>query len=215
MHVLRDGIHANLPYQPAKVLQRWVPYQISQFKSRYYLKDNDDLEILDQYNSEIRGFRNYYAIANNSAHANAFGYITTESLFKTYATKYCSSKKKEMNKHRIGKNFGIQFETKNGTKTRLLYNEGFSRKKTLGSLTVDQIPKTAKYSSKTSLIDRLKAKRCELCGKGDCEIEMHHVRKLKDLSGKSYWEAFMIARRRKTLALCKDCHGKLHLGKLN
>ena len=47
--------------------ENWYP------KSRYYLKDNDDLEILDQYNSEIRGFRNYYRIANNSAHAGSFG----------------------------------------------------------------------------------------------------------------------------------------------
>ena len=28
-------------------------------KARYALVDNDDLEILSQYNSEIRGFRNY------------------------------------------------------------------------------------------------------------------------------------------------------------
>lgn len=33
-------------------------------KARYYLKNNDDLEILEQYNSEIRGFRNYYSLAN-------------------------------------------------------------------------------------------------------------------------------------------------------
>ena len=189
-------------------------------KARYYLKDNDDLEILDQYNSEIRGFRNYYAIANNSAHANSFGYIMTESLFKTYATKYSAAKKrssmrKEMSKRRIGKDFGVQFETKSGTKTRLLYNEGFARKRMPFNSEIDRIPLTAKYASRTSLIDRLKAKRCEFCGKEDCEIEIHHVRKLKDLSGKSFWEAFMIARRRKTLALCQDCHDKLHSGKLN
>ncbi|MFW6677065.1 hypothetical protein ACOAOT_05335 [Lacrimispora sp. AGF001] len=38
---------------------------------------------------------------------------------------------------------------------------------------------------------------------------------LKDLKGKSYWERFMIARNRKTLALCIDCHEQLHNGKLN
>ena len=47
---------------------------------------------------------------------------------------------------------------------------------------IDRIPLTAKYASRTSLIDRLKAKQCEFCGKEDCEIEIHHVRKLKDLS---------------------------------
>ena len=49
----------------------------------------------------------------------------------------------------------------------------------------------------------------------DVDIEMHHVRKLKDLKGKRYWEKFMIARNRKTLALCKKCHYNLHNGKLN
>lgn len=111
-------------------------------KVRYYLKDNDGLEILDQYNSEIRSFRNYYRIANNAAFASSFGY-------------------------------------------------------------------------KTSLMARLSAGQCEVCGKTDCEIEIHHVRKLKDLKGKSDWERFMIVRNRKTLALCLDCHEKLHSGKLN
>lgn len=54
-------------------------------KSRPYLKDNDDLEILDHYNREIRGFRNYYRIANNSAFAGSFGYIMQYSMFKTFA----------------------------------------------------------------------------------------------------------------------------------
>ena len=64
-------------------------------------------------------------------------------------------------------------------------------------------------------MDRLAARQCELCGKTDVDIEMHHVRKLKDLKGKHEWERFMIARKRKTLALCVDCHRKLHNGKLN
>ena len=64
-------------------------------------------------------------------------------------------------------------------------------------------------------MDRLAAWQCELCGKTDVDIEMHHVRKLKNLKGKRYWEKFMIARNRKTLALCKKCHYNLHNGKLN
>lgn len=184
-------------------------------KSRYFIKDNDDLEILDQYNSEIRGLRNYYAIANNSAILNSFGYIMCQSLFKTYGTKYRCSMKKAMDKFRIGSDFGIKFTAKGKSKVRLFYNEGFARKIMNKSAKVDIIPNTVKYASKTSLIDRLKAEKCELCGKTDCAVEIHHVRKLKDLSGKSYWEKFMIARNRKTLALCEDCHEKLHSGKLN
>lgn len=185
-------------------------------KARYYLKDNDDLEILDQYNSEIRGFRNYYRIANNAAHASSFGYIMQYSMFKTFATKYRTTMRRMIGKLRTGKNFGVRFTDKKGkTKTRLFYNESFARKPLQKNAVVDVIPKTVMYSSKTSLMARLSAGQCELCGETDCEIEIHHVRKLKDLKGKSYWERFMIARNRKTLALCLDCHEKLHSGKLN
>lgn len=190
--------------------ENWAP------KARYYLKDNDDLEILDQYNSEIRGFRNYYRIANNSSHASSFGYIMQYSMFKTFAAKYRTSMSKVIRRLRIGKHFGVNFTDKKGKKkTRLFYKDGFARMPAQTFGTVDRIPSTVMYSSKTSLMDRLSARQCELCGKTDVDIEMHHVRKLKDLKGKSYWERFMIARNRKTLALCADCHRKLHNGKLN
>ena len=185
-------------------------------KARYFLKDNDDLEILDQYNSEIRGFRNYYRIANNSATAGSFGYIMQYSMFKTFATKYRTSMRKAIGKLRIGKNFGVRFtDIKGRNKTRLFYHDGFARQPALRNGAVDNIPNTVKHSAKTSLMKRLSAGQCELCGKTDCEIEIHHVRKLKDLKGKSYWERFMIARNRKTLALCTDCHRNLHAGKLD
>ena len=185
-------------------------------KARYYLKDNDDLEILDQYNSEIRGFFNYYRIANNAAHASTFGYIMQYSMFKTFATKYRVSMRTMISKLRIGKDFGVHFTDKRGKrKTRLFYHDGFARKPVIKTAGVDVVPNTVKYSSKTSMMDRLAAGQCELCGKTGVSIEMHHVRKLKDLKGKSYWERFMIARNRKTLALCVDCHNKLHNGKLN
>ena len=88
---------------------------------------------------------------------------------------------------------------------KLFYKDGFARKPGQKSAMIDAIPNTVMYSSKTSLMDRLSARQCELCGRTDMDIEMHHVRKLKDLKGKSYWERFMIARNRKTLALCAVC----------
>lgn len=96
---------------------------------------------------------------------------------------------------RIGKDFGVRFTNKKGkAKTRLFYNEGFARKATQKTAAVDVVPNTVRYSSRTSLMDRLSAGQCEFCGKTDCEIEIQHVRKLKDLKGISYWERFMSAR---------------------
>lgn len=184
--------------------------------ARYSLKNNDDLEILDKYNTEIRGFYNFYSIANNSSVINSFKYIMEYSMYKTYATKYRTNKRKIIKKFHIGKEFGIRYKVKSGReKVRLFYNEGFKRKKTAGIANVDNLPDCKFHLGSTSLIDRLKSNKCEMCGAENMPIEIHHVRKLKDLKGKKYWERFMIARNRKTIALCRDCHIKLHHGLLD
>lgn len=59
--------------------EQWIP------KHRSELINNDDLEILDSYNAEIRGFYNYYSIANNASELNTFHYIMQYSMYKTFA----------------------------------------------------------------------------------------------------------------------------------
>ena len=41
------------------------------------------------------------------------------------------------------------------------------------------------------------------------DIRMHHVKKLKDLKPDSEWDRVMLAKRRKTLAVCPDCFAKI------
>ncbi len=80
---------------------------------------------------------------------------------------------------------------------------------------VDLIPKTFVYSSGTELRKRYNAQQCEYCGKQQGYFEVHHVRKLSDIKdGKEAWQRLMIARHRKTLVLCVECHDQLHAGKL-
>ena len=81
----------------------------------------------------------------------------------------------------------------------------------------DRIPELSLryWHTSNSLESRLKAKRCEYCGTTDSmRYEIHHVNKLRNLQGKAMWERLMIARRRKTLVLCEECHHKLHHGRL-
>lgn len=184
--------------------------------SRGYMIAFDDLEIISQYNAEIRGFYNYYSIANNSHIINSFYYIMRYSMYSTYASKHRSSINKLMNKHRKNGVFSIPYTDRKGNiKYRSLYNEGFKRKMVTGNLLIDNLPMTVTITGgRNSLKDRLMAKTCEYCGAND-EIEMHHVRKLKDLKGKTNWEKQMIGRRRKTLAVCISCHEKLHAGTLD
>ena len=195
-------------YQNGKEI--WKPQAI------YRLKDCDDLEILDWYNSKIRGFYNYYCIANNSSLINSYKYILEYSMYKTYGTKYRTSMHKIINKFRYGKDFAVKFVNSKGVEcVRVFYNQGFKRQEKAFYPNEDEIQCDIKYFSSTSLIDRLKAGKCEICGRTDTPIEIHHVHRLKDLQGKSFWETLMIARQRKTLALCRECHKKLHCGKLD
>lgn len=176
---------------------------------------NDDIEILTQYNAEIRGLYNYYRLANNASILNTFGYIMKMSMFKTFAAKY-QSKVSKIRKKYGRKNFGVKYVTKAGEKTVFFYNDGFHKDRTnIRTDEVDLIPKLYGNTTRTSLMARLKACRCEWCGAENVELEIHHVRKLKDLQGKKAWEKRMIARKRKTMALCKACHAKLHAGKLD
>ncbi|KAB2486552.1 hypothetical protein, partial [Bacillus sp. 196mf] len=55
----------------------------------------------------------------------------------------------------------------------------------------------------------------EWCKAEEGSMEVHHVRKLKNLKGKKKWERQMIARNRKTMILCRKCHRDLHNGKLD
>ena len=176
---------------------------------------NDDLEILDSYNREIVGFYNYYSIANNCAHAlNSFSYIMEYSMYKTFAGKYKCRTRKINKKYRKNGRFIVKHMTKAGVKERYFYDGGFKRKKPSYKSECDIMPRTIYTAGRTSLIERLKARECELCGATD-DLVMHHVRKLKNLQGKESWERHMIARKRKTIAVCRSCHKKIHDGKID
>ena len=176
---------------------------------------NDDLEILDSYNREIVGFYNYYSIANNCAHAlNNFSYIMEYSMYKTFAGKYKCRTREVNKKYRKNGRFTIKHMTKTGVKERYFYNGGFKRKKPTYKSECDTMPRTIYTAGRTSLVERLKARECELCEATD-DLVMHHVRKLKNLQGKESWERHMIARKRKTIAVCRSCHKKIHDGKID
>ncbi|MFI3164634.1 MAG: reverse transcriptase domain-containing protein [Rikenellaceae bacterium] len=189
--------------------EQWKP------KTRPMLSMNEDLEILSQYNQEIRGLHNYYSIAVNCSILHQFKYIMEYSMYKTFAQKYRTKVPKICEKYKRNGIFTVIYQTKSGKfKERTFYNESFTRQDSVSMSNVDVVPNIAMYNTTTSLIDRLQSEKCELCGsKG--ELVMHHVRKLGELKGKTKWEKHMIARRRKTVAVCKSCHQRIHAGTLD
>lgn len=176
----------------------------------------DDLEILNQYNAEIRGLYNYYRLANNVSVLNNFYYVMRYSMFKTFAGKYRTRISRIIRKYRQGKDFVVEYPKKNGKVGKVLfYNNGFRRDTKVESGNPDIVARIFENYGRNSLIKRLQANRCEWCGAENVPLETHHIRKLKDLSGRKQWEIAMIGRKRKTMALCIDCHDKLHAGKLD
>lgn len=179
------------------------------------LRNLDDLEILNQYNAEIRGLYNYYRIAHNATVLNNFLYVMKYSMYKTFAGKYRTSMRKIIRKYTKNRDFVITYQGKSDEKSVVFYNQGMRRDTHVSTTDPDIIGRARENRNYTSLVQRLRGRQCEWCGATDVEIEIHHVKKLKDLSGKAEWERHMIARRRKTMALCHNCHVKLHAGKLD
>lgn len=176
----------------------------------------DDLEILNQYNAEIRGLYNYYRLANNVSVLNNFYYVMRYSMLKTFAGKYRTRISRIIRKYRKGKDFAVEYLQKNGKVGQtLFYNKGFCRDTKVGRENPDIVARAVENYGSNSLIKRLKANKCEWCGAENVPLEMHHIRKLKDLKGRKQWEIAMIGRKRKTMALCVSCHDKLHAGKLD
>jgi hypothetical protein len=67
---------------------------------------------------------------------------------------------------------------------------------------------------RSEIVERRLNDTCEVCG-GQERIEMHHIRKLADLNKqgrreKPLWMKIMIARKRKSIPLCRTCHDDIH-----
>jgi group II intron reverse transcriptase/maturase len=178
--------------------------------SRRALLRCTEFEIVSAYNSELRGLCNYYSIASNFVRLNYFAYLMEYSCLKTIANKHKSTTKKIVDKYRAGKDgWCVPYETKAGEKQ--LYFAKYTDCKKPATFN-DTISKAAiiASNSRNTFESRLKAKICELCGNTDMKLVMHHVNKVKNLKGKEQWEQIMIAKNRKTMAVCEDCHTKIH-----
>lgn len=172
-----------------------------------------DLEIMMVYNTEVRGICNYYALASNFNKLNYFAYLMEYSCLMTLASKHKSSVRKIRALLKDGKGgWGICYKTQMGEKW--MYFAKYADCKASPKFR-DEIPHAVPMTirSRNSFESRLLAKKCEFCGKQDSEsYEIHHVHRLKDVKGKTMLEQVMLARKRKTIVLCVECHRALHQG---
>lgn len=170
-----------------------------------------DLEIVSAYDAELRGICNFYYLAGNFYKLHYMSYLMEYSCLKTLAFKHRSTIGKIKEKFSDEKGgCCIPYETKKGMKYLYLSKHSDCAKGKEASDTIPGMTMIHKHTRST-LESRLKAKTCELCGCTESrQFEIHHVNKLKNLKGKEPWEVMMIAKRRKTMVVCYECHKKIH-----
>jgi group II intron reverse transcriptase/maturase len=186
-------------------------------------------EIISAYNSELRGLANYYMLAGNmKAAVGRLMWIAHDSLLRTISAKLRMTKMALINRMRTSDDEWVWKETAPSGKElscrvfklkHLSPPKGYKAVKELAKQTPDPdkiIQARSFANATTTRVQRLDARKCEACGvEKPCEV--HHVKRLqnvKDKKSKTLWDYMVIARRRKTLVLCPECHDALHSGRL-
>ncbi len=180
-------------------------------KHRAYLMPNTDLEILTQYNQEVRGFLQYYKYVLNFKTLEILHFTAETSLVKTLAAKYKLSRAKAYGKYKYNKRLAVK--TDKGYQYWIAPKDINRDRPKVSEVDIDDIHKF--YATRTELDLRRAANKCEYCRTENGPFEVHHVRKLKDIAKvKASWMKHMMARKRKTIVLCIDCYHDLHRGTL-
>ena len=209
----------------------YIPEDVLQAKRKRYLRDgkpihrpellNDsEYDIISLYQGECRGLVNYYGLAQNLGQLGYIKWTMETSLLKTLAAKNkttVSQEAKRLNsttKTLEGPRKCLKLTIKREGKPPLTaIFGGLSLKRRKNPVINDQVL-LPHIRRRSEIIERLLKDTCEVCEAKE-RIEMHHIRKLKDLNKKGrrempLWMKIMITRKRKSIALCKTCHDDIH-----
>jgi RNA-directed DNA polymerase len=183
--------------------------------SRPVLLQRSDAEIIMTYNAEMRGITNYYALAIGYKRAlNKLIGKARFSCFATMAHKHGTKTPHIMRKLRLptGNGYGLTVTVKGTPRTYKLFRLADHTPPHITNTQLDMKPNTTWLTvTRSELVQRLNTNACEYCGKNGGYMEVHHIKKLKDVEkGSSFWKRQMSKMYRKTLVLCFDCHTELH-----
>jgi AI2M/AI1M-like, HNH endonuclease/Type II intron maturase len=189
---------------------------------RTELTNHSDYDIVMVYQQEFRGIANYYQMACNMITLGKLKWIMRQSLSKTLAAKHKLSMTKIAKRYQAEvvanhrKYQVLQVIVPRPEKKPLIATWGGVPLVWNIQATLEDQPKKL-WAGRSELERRLLAAACELCGDTE-NIEIHHVRAMKDLHEypgrpKAEWVKRMIALKRKTLALCRTCHEDVTYGR--
>jgi hypothetical protein len=173
--------------------------------SRFELTNRPVEDIIEHYNSVIRGWYNYFQLAENVGRLHYARYVLHFSLAKTLAHKERISMYKVFRKY--GKD--IAFTKPNGRIVHF-FNQPLKQVKKAknGPTVVDTQPLEWPRKTRTRLLDN-----CAICG-NDSQVEMHHVRHIRKRGQHVQgFTLYLAAINRKQIPVCKQCHRDIHNGK--
>jgi group II intron reverse transcriptase/maturase len=208
---------------PREIAKAWRTRYTCKGKSchRPELADQSDYGIVMTYNLELQGLVNYYTLAHDvSRKLYPVKWVYMQSLIKTLAAKHRRSAPWAYRRYYRKSPQGVMavvaevrregrepLTTWFGAKP-IRFNRWAAVKDTEVQLLV----------RRNDVVKRLLANQCELCGSTE-NVQVHHVRKLKELKRRykgranpPKWVAKMAALRRKTLVTCAECHRAIHAG---
>jgi group II intron reverse transcriptase/maturase len=211
---------------PAEVINAKCNLYVNKGKAahRNELLGTSDYEIVMRYQREFRGYVQYYSLAQNLCWLSKLQWLMSSSMLKTLAAKHKTSVRTQQRRtesrrktpHGQRRCYQVTVE-REGKRPLVAYFGGIALKYKKNAIIEDQPLKLISYRPGTDLIARLLAEECEICG-SEKNVEVHHIRKMKDLNlkgrkEKPSWIRYMAARQRKTLVLCASCHDDLHAGR--
>jgi hypothetical protein len=183
-----------------------------------------DYEIVMRYQQELRGYVQYYILAQNLCWLSKLQWFMSSSMLRTLARKHKTSIRTEQRRLESTRQtpsgprrcFKVTVE-REGKKPLVSYFGGLSLSYKKNAIIEDRPLQPIAFRPGPDILVRLAAELCELCG-SEQNVEVHHIRKLKDLKlngrkARPLWVRYMAARQRKTLVLCASCHDDLHAGK--
>jgi hypothetical protein len=210
-----------------------VPERVVKEKSQEYMRQGkavhrkemttlSEYEIVSQYQAEYRGLVEYYQMAYNlSSTLNTLEWIMEISLTKTLAHKLKVSVPQVYKRFKVtlakdGKpSRGLRVIQQREGRKPLMATWGGISLKWNAQATLNEQPQK-QWPGYSELVERLMIGECEYCGAGP--VEGHHVHALKDI-GKAHpgrdkpeWARMMIARQRKVMFVCRECHMDIQYG---
>ena len=210
-----------------------VPKDVLEEKCQHYMRGRNvmhrpeleyesDYKIVLTYQLEFRGIANYYRLAYNMHTLRKLRWVMETSLTKTLAHKL--KVRVPVVYERYGAKLVVEGKEYKGLQASIPRKEKPPSVSTWGGIplswtikaTLQEQP-TRLWAGRSELVQRLLAQVCEHCG-GSKDVEVHHIRAMKDIHHhagrpKPPWMVRMIALKRKTLLLCRDCHDDLHAGR--